>query len=162
MSPSLDSMLLHVSPATVLCLWLHVASLSPTQTTEPGKGVRISHSASGLSLAYVALVMLAKALHRRYENPSSSQRLSGLPRMQRCREQMDARVCRHNAFLFPAQVHKSDSFVCCCMLLLEADSGDLMTNHRACTLLLTIHMPVAAWCTHARLSHVSPSTTWTT
>lgn len=84
MSPSLDSMLLQVSPGTVLCLWLHVASLSPTQTTEPGKGVRISHSASGLSLAYVVLLMLAKALHRRYEQPLSSQRLSGLLRTHCC------------------------------------------------------------------------------
>lgn len=50
------------------------------------------------------------------------------------------------------------------MLMLEADSGDLMTNkHRACTLLA--HDPHAGdsiWCTHARLSQVSPSTTWTT
>jgi hypothetical protein len=160
MSPSLDSMVLQVSPATVLCLWLHVASLSPTQTTEPGKGVRISHSASGLSLAYVVLLMLPKALHGRYEKPSSSAETAAHALSQSL-HRLGQPSRRASAFAFPARV-KSDSFVCCCMLLLEADNGDLMTNHRACTPLLTIHMPVAAWSTHARLSQVSPSTTWTT
>jgi hypothetical protein len=65
MEPNLDWMLLQVSPAAPRWTLLQLAILSPTQTTVPGKGFKLPHSASGFSRLYVAMSMLAKALHRR-------------------------------------------------------------------------------------------------